>query len=129
MTTSVKLALEQARKERTEGRDREAEAAYLRAAKLARSLGDRLSLAFALRHSSDLARQRGALAEAFSQASEAAALYRESIDRLGLANALRLQALSADDSEQGRACWMEARNLYSALDVIAGVAECDSHLS
>jgi hypothetical protein len=82
-----------------------------------------------LRHISDLERERGAQREAWQHASEAVALYRISDDRLGLANAIRLQALSAKDRGEAHACWREARDLYSALEVSAGVAECDRRLN
>ena len=101
---------------------------YAEAADLARSQGDKTSLAHALRHLSDLARDRGALSKAWNEASEAAALYRRIGDELGLANAIRLQALSAPDSNEARARWKEARDLYSNLGVDAGVAECESRL-
>ena len=77
---------------------------------------------------SDLARERGAAPEAWEQASEAVALYRRSGEQLGLANAIKLQALSARQPEQAAACWREARDLYSSLDVPAGVSECDRHI-
>jgi hypothetical protein len=73
----------------------ETERGYAKAAQLARSHGDPVALAHALRHISELARERGASAEASQHASEAVALYRGSGDQLGLANAIRLQALSA----------------------------------
>ena len=107
----------------------EAERGYVEAAQLARSHGDPVALAHALRHISELARKRGASAEASHHACEAVALYRGSGDQLGLANAIRLQALSAGSREEAAAFWQEARDLYSSLGVGAGVAECDSHLS
>lgn len=124
----MKRALEEARRDRTEGRTDEAERAYARVAELARSQDDPLTLAHALRHISDLSRQRGALPQAWEHANEAVELYRKSGDRLGLANAIRLAALSAAAPGLAKRCWREARNLYSSLGVIAGVKECDSHL-
>jgi hypothetical protein len=129
MSKPIELLLEQARRQRAESRPEEAERTYLRAAELARSAGNELLLGHALRHVSDLARERGAVAQAWENASEAAGLYRRSGDQLGLANAIRLQALSACKPEQAAACWREARALYSLLNVAAGVTECDTRLS
>jgi hypothetical protein len=77
---------------------------------------------------SDLAGQRGGSADAWVYASEAVELYRKSDDRLGLANAIGLEALSASGAEEARTYWQEARALYLALGVIPGVDECDTHL-
>ena len=129
MDDAIELALQDARRERDQGRADESERAYSRAAELARSHENPAALAHALRHMSDLARERGAPAEAWEHASKAVELYRMGADRLGLANAIRLQALSAAVPEEGRTCWLEARDLYSSLGVTAGVSECDSHLS
>ena len=105
-----------------------AERAYSRAAELARSSDNHLALAHALRHLSDIAREKGALEKASAHASEAVALYRGSDDRLGLANALRLYALAIPGSDRAASYWREARDLYSSLDVSAGVSECDAQL-
>jgi tetratricopeptide (TPR) repeat protein len=128
MINPIEVALRNARDRRKEGRKREAERFYVEAAELARSEGDQTALAHALRHLSDLARARGASAKASQNASEAVVLYRQSGDTLGLANAIRLKALSVDDPQEAQACWQEARDLYSRLGVDAGVAECESHL-
>jgi hypothetical protein len=123
VSNPVEAALRNARQQRREDRKKEAERFYVETAELARSEGDRTALAHAPRHVSDLARARGASAKAWQNANEAAALYRQSGDELGLANAIRLEALSANDPEQSRACWREARDLYSRLGVVAGVTE------
>ena len=128
MSDPIQAALDEARRERAEGQFDNAEKAYANAAQLARSHGDKRLLAHALRHMSDLGRQRGETRAAWEHASEAAALYRQSDDQLGLANAVRLQALSAADRNQAKACWQEARDLYSSLGVSAAIAECDRHL-
>jgi hypothetical protein len=127
-SSPIEVALLNARQKRRAGQGREAERLYVEAAELARLEGDQTALAHALRHASDLARERGASSKAWRDASEAAALYRQTGDKLGLANALRLQALSAADPKTGRACWEEAHDLYSRLGVDAGVAECKSRL-
>ena len=128
MTDPIETAIQEARRERALGKAEEAELAYVRAVDLARSAGDEVLLAHALRHVSDLERERGARREAWEHASEAAALYRKSGEKLGLANAIRLEALSSQDCDEEQACWREARDLYSALGVSAGVAECDRRL-
>jgi tetratricopeptide (TPR) repeat protein len=128
VSNPIELALEDARRERTQGRPEEAERAYVRAAELARLAGNELLLGHALRHMSDLARERGSTVEAWEHASQAVALYRRSGEKLGLANAIRLQALSSREPEKAAAYWREARDLYSSLDVAAGVSECDRHI-
>lgn len=129
MSDLIEQALEGARRERTAGRPKQAELAYARAAELARSAGNDQRLAHALRHLSDLARERGARGESYEHASQAVALYRKGHDQLGLANAVRLQALAAADPDEARACWQEARELYAALGVGAGIEECDRRLA
>jgi len=126
---AIKQTLQDAYRDRAEGRTKDAEQAYGQAAQLARSNEDWAALAHALRHMSDLARERGALAVAWVHASEAVELYRKSSDRLGLANAIRLQALSAPAPEKARNCWREARELYASLGINDGVDECDSRLN
>jgi len=128
MKDLIEVALEDARREKAAGRVEKAEGHYRRAAELARACRDERLLAHALRHMSDLALARGAVHEAWEQASEAVALYRRSGDQLGLANALRLQALSAEEPQKAKSCWREARELYGSLDISAGVAECVRHL-
>lgn len=126
----IEVVLKDARRERAEGRTEEAKRTYARAADLARSQSNELLLAHALRHLSELARERGETCAAWEHASEAVALYRNSgEERLGLANAIRLQALAACNREEARACWRQARDLYSSLSVTAGVTECDRHLA
>ena len=129
MTNPFELALEDARRHRAEDRIGDAERGYARAAELARLNADPVGLAHALRHISDLARERGERSKAREHACEAVELYRKGSDRLGLTNAIRLKALSAADPIEAKTCWLEARELYSAMDVAAGVSECDSHLA
>ena len=128
VSNPIEVALRNARQKRRDGQADKAEILYAEAAELARSKGDRVALAHALRHMSDLARVRGALSKAWNEASEAAALYRQIGDQLGLANAIRLQALSTPHRKQAQAFWKEARDLYSDLGVNAGVAECEARL-
>jgi hypothetical protein len=128
MVREVEQALSEAKRLRSEGRADESERGYVRAADLARANGDQRMLAHALRHVSDLERERGAIPDAWEHACEATVLYRGTSDRLGLANALRLQAIAAPDRDRAQACWREARELYASLDVEAGVRESDRYL-
>lgn len=128
MSRHIELVLEEARRLRAEGRAGEAERAYADAAQIATAEENKAAVAHALRHLSDLARERGAAGEAWKHASRAAQLYRSSSDRLGLANALRLQALSAASDEEARAYWAEARGLYAERGIDEGVAECELRL-
>ena len=82
---------------------------------------------------SDLARERGSVAEALSSAAEAVAIYRSQpeVRPLDLANALRLNALALDDggrAAEARPLWEEARDLYATAGVTAGVQEADARL-
>lgn len=128
MSNPLERALQDARRHKSEGRSAEAEESYGRAAELARSCADDILLAHALRHLSDLARERGANREARERALEAVQLYRGTSDPLGLANALRLQALSAEEPLEAADCWRRARELYASVNVAEGVAECTRYL-
>lgn len=104
---------------------------YLLGAALARAEGDLPALAYALRHVSDITRERGIDEVAVETAEEAVALYRE-LDgpALDLANALRVHALAvgASDAAAALPLWQEARALYALAGVQAGVDECEQHL-
>lgn len=133
MSRGIAELLEMARGDRHARRPEAAERAYEAAANQARAEEQRLLLAHALRHVSDLARERGAPADALSTAAEAVAIYRaESEARpLDLANALRLNALALIDAgspSEARQLWREARDLYSSCGVQAGVDDADAHL-
>jgi hypothetical protein len=100
----------------------------------ARRTGDFQSLAFALRHRSELALSGGDAAAGLALAHEAADLYRQQgiAAELGLANALRLKALAEtalSNTSAAEQHWLEARVLYLSLGVEAGVVECDAHLA
>ena len=125
---------ESARTARNAGRADEAERAYAAAAEHARAANDPLALAHALRHLSDLARERGASDEALTSAAEAVAIYRTQPDSrpLDLANALRLNALAlylAGRAAEAEPLWHEARDLYASSGIAAGVQEADGRLA
>jgi hypothetical protein len=126
--------LREAREARTGGQKEAALQGYINAAILARSKGESGLLAHALRHVSDLSRERGAKAQALAAAVEAVKIYRSLPDRhtLDLANALRLNALALEGANKTTIVtqlWKEARSLYSAIPVSAAVEECDRHLA
>ena len=134
MSEDSKPIVEQARRNRMEGRLREALTGYQRAAGLARSANHMGQLAHAQRHVGDLQRELGEHSAAESAASEAVTLYRQhgSSASLDLANALRVLALvqaSLGQLAEAAGSWREARPLYEAVGVLPGVHECDEHIA
>ena len=133
MTEAIERHLTLAREAAAEGRAREARNSYARAAALSRESGAPLLQAHALRHLSDLDRQADHLEQALAHAEQAAALYRANAQGTSpdMANALRLKGLALDGlrkTEQARAAWTAARELYTRAEVADGVAECDRRL-
>ena len=133
MTEAIERHLTLAREAAAEGRAGEARNSYARAAALSRESGAPLLQAHALRHLSDLDRQADHLEQALTHAEQAAALYRANGQGTSpdMANALRLKGLALDGlrkTEQARAAWTEARELYTRAEVADGVAECDRRL-
>ncbi len=119
---------------RREGRMDVALSAYQRAADQCRERGNALVTAHTIRHLGDIYRELGKTDEAEALLKEAVSIYRSSLDAkiLDFANALRPLALlyvSTGNTETARQLWMEARVLYSAINVADGVAECDTHLA
>ena len=132
MTEAIEALLVEARRARGEGRASDSRGGYARAAALSREAGLPLLQAHALRHLSDIDREAGHASEALAHAGQAASVYRASGPLLDLANALRLKALALDDlrrPDQAAAVWTEARDLYAAEGVAAGVAECEARLA
>jgi tetratricopeptide (TPR) repeat protein len=101
---------------------------YSEAITLLRNADARIPLARALRHAAEIRSDLGEYGVAATQIEEAIRLYRafETPEPLHLANALRVSALN--DERQAKASWTEARALYDAADVHAGVAEAEQHL-
>lgn len=139
MTDAIQDHLTAARLAFAEGRTAEARDGYARAAALSRETGRRDLHAHALRHLSDINRLEGNPDQALAHAEQAAAILRAlggagggaGEGRLDLANALRLKALALDDlrrTAQADAAWTQARDLYAADGVAAGVAECEARL-
>jgi tetratricopeptide (TPR) repeat protein len=127
------LAL-RAKAERDAGRTEAAIALYRDAAGVARREGDVLALAHRLRHIGDIHLDAGRLDLAAPCYDEALALYRsrDDVTPLDLANLLRPLALLSEACPEPEAAllyWAEARALYEAAGVAAGVAECTRHLA
>jgi tetratricopeptide (TPR) repeat protein len=107
---------------------------YEEAVAIYREKGDALKLAHTIRHVGDILRHEG-------QRELAKASYREALELcrsnqgtlpLDLANALRGFAILQDDAgevSEARLLWEEARKLYSAVNVEAGVAESSRRLT
>jgi tetratricopeptide (TPR) repeat protein len=106
---------------------------YEEAAAIYREEGDVLRLAHTIRHVGDIYRN-------LKQKELAEPCYREALDLyrgnertapLDLANAIRGYALLKDDKgefQQAKCLWQEARDLYAAVNVDAGVAESSRRL-
>ncbi len=120
--------------ERDLGRGEAARPLYEEAVAICRDEGDPLTLAHTLRHLGDIHRDAGRVALADPCYNEALALYR-SYDRtppLDLANTIRPLAILKDDAgqvEEARRLWEEARDIYAAVNVPEGVAECSARLA
>lgn len=133
MTEAIETHLTTAMIARREGRIVDARNSYARAAALARESSAPLLQAHALRHLSDIDREGGQAEAALAHAEQAGALYRANGQgaTLDMANALRLKALALHDlrrDDRTAAVWAEARDLYRAVGVEAGVAECEARL-
>ena len=120
--------------ERDLGRGEAAWPLYKEAVALCRDEGDTLALAHTVRHLGDIHQDAGRAALAESCYNEALALYRshDCTPPLDLANTIRPLAIlkeGAGQVEEARQLWVEARNLYAAVSVPQGVAECSARLA
>ena len=120
--------------ERDLGRNSEASARYEEAVALCRKHGDPLLLAHTIRHLGDVRRHLGQQPEAQACYEEALGIYRSEprANSLDVANTLRPFAILREkmgDVDGARVFWREARSLYQALSIDAGVAECSKHLA
>ncbi len=107
---------------------------YEEAVAICREEGDVLTLAHTVRHLGDIHRDAGRVELAEPCYHEALALYRshEGTPPLDLANAIRPLAMlkdAAGEVEEARRLWEEARDLYEAVSVREGVAECSARLA
>jgi tetratricopeptide (TPR) repeat protein len=107
---------------------------YEEAVAIYRAQGDALVLAHTVRHVADIHRHDGSRELAERCYQEALHIYRsyERTPPLDLANAIRGLAILKDDAgeaEEARSLWEEARELYTAVKVEAGVAESNRRLA
>jgi tetratricopeptide (TPR) repeat protein len=106
---------------------------YEEAAAAARQRGDGLALAHRLRHIGDVVTEQGDLRRAEDAYVEVERLFGEAkVGELNTANFLRSKALLREKQGQdSMACqlWDEARALYAARGIDAGVSECDRHIA
>ena len=114
--------------ERDQGRGAAALGLYEEAVVICRAEGDRLMLAHTVRHVGDIHREAGRAELAEPCYREALEIYRRNArtEALDLANAIRPLALLKDDAgevEEAIRLWAEARDLYAAAEVEAGVSE------
>jgi tetratricopeptide (TPR) repeat protein len=98
-----------------------------------RSYGDPLLTAHTARHLGDIYRENRLAEQAEPLLTEAIAVYRQNLNTkiLGLANAIRPLALLRTEqrkNDDARQLWSEARALYSALQLEAGISECSLQL-
>ena len=120
--------------EQDAGRHEAARACCEEALAAARNAGDPLLLAHAVRHLGDVHRSAGRLAEAEPCYEEALSLYARhaaGAATLDHANALRPMAILKEklgQVEEARLLWERARDLYRAVGVEAGAAECEDRL-
>ena len=132
MTTAVD-AIARGRQARKERNYAAARSCYAEAAKSYRDQKDDLAYAHAIRHIADIYQEELHLDEAKPLYEEALELYRSNLGTkvLDLANTVRPYALLHE--AQGNAAlasklWEEAKQLYSAVRVEAGVSECEAHI-
>jgi hypothetical protein len=93
-----------------------------------------LLIAHTARHLGDICREIGLTEQAGELLEEAINIYRHRADTKAcdLANSIRPLALlktAVGDLNNARPLWEEARALYAAVNVTAGVAECSGQLA
>jgi len=122
--------------EQDAGRGDAAARCYQEAVAAARRTGDPLVLAHAIRHLGDAHRAARRFAPARTCYAEALALYAECREPpppvLDRANVIRRMAILEEALGEGgeaRRLWQEARALYAAVPIAAGVAECEENLA
>jgi tetratricopeptide (TPR) repeat protein len=106
---------------------------YAEAAEIYRKLDKPQRIAHTVRHAADILRHEKRFQEAKSDYDEALSIYRShpGTKSLDLANAIRGLALTEGelgDVPAARRLWQEARTLYEAVSVQAGVDESDEQL-
>ncbi len=116
------------------GRAHAALPVYEEAVAICREKGDALDLAHTVRHLGDIQRHEGHAKLAEDCYLEALTIYRGDAQTplLDLANAIRPLAILKDEAgeiEEAKRLWEEAKRLYAAVDVAAGVRECSARLA
>ena len=120
--------------EQDAGRIEAATARYEEAVAVARRTGDPLLQAHAIRHLGDAHRAARRLAAAETCYDEALALYaaEDEPPPLDYANAIRPMAILREklgEADEARHLWQQAKALYAAVPIAAGVAECEENLT
>ncbi|MDE2691363.1 MAG: tetratricopeptide repeat protein [Acidobacteriota bacterium] len=120
--------------EQDAGRDDVAAARYEEAVAVARRTGDPLLLAHAIRHVGDAHRSARRFAVAETCYDEALALYaaEDEPPALDYANVIRPMAILKEAlgaTDEAWLLWQQAKTLYAAVPIVAGVAECDENLA
>ena len=133
MNDQAQELIEEGRAARREGRLDVARDRYQAAAEVLREADAPLRLAHTVRHVADIQSELGELEQAHANFADALAIYRAQADtgKLDLANTLRGYALlleKLEDAAAARAMWEEARELYNAVGVQAGVDEAERQL-
>lgn len=121
--------------EQDAGRHEIARVCFEEAVAVARAVADPLRLAHAVRHLGDAHRHARRLTEAEACYEEALSLHgghAAGAAKLDHANALRPMAILKEERgqvEEARILWERARDLYGAVGIEAGVAECADRLA
>ena len=130
----AQLWIEQGRTFRNTDMPHMASERYTAAANLLRDSNEPQRLAHTIRHIADIQWKANLFEESRANYAGALAIYRGNPEtgRLDLANTLRGYALLSEsirDIASAREMWTEARHLYSAVDVQAGVDEANRRLA
>ena len=133
MTDRAQELIEEGYAARNDGKLDVALERYRAGAETLRCVVEPQRLAHTVRHVADIERQMGSFDAAEADYAEALAIYRDDsrTGTLDLANTLRGYALlreAREDSQAAREMWTEARELYAAVEVQAGVDEADRRL-
>ncbi|HEY2118477.1 MAG TPA: hypothetical protein VGH37_04770 [Candidatus Acidoferrum sp.] len=102
---------------------------YEEAVALFRQIDEPLVLAHTVRHLGDVYREEGFTDLAESCYHEALALYRNHQERLPLDLANAIRSLAVLRSEQAKALWEEACDIYAAFRIEAGVKEATARIA
>ena len=106
---------------------------YCQASEIFRSLGNPLKTAHTVRHAADILREQKKPDLAAALYAESLEIYRSNRDTppLDLANAIRGFALLKEDTrdrKEALSLWREARGLYEATGIAAGVSESEARI-